>query len=104
MSSPVTLVFDIGKTNKKIFLFDEDLNQVYSEKMAFEETPDEDGVLSENLGALTEWVLDNTKKFLNHSEYDVTAVNFCTYGASLVHLNKEGEVIAPFYNYLKPFP
>ncbi|HTE11932.1 MAG TPA: FGGY family carbohydrate kinase, partial [Chitinophagaceae bacterium] len=32
------------------------------------------------------------------------ALNFSAYGASFVHIDKEGNPIAPLYNYLKPFP
>ncbi|HEX5169067.1 MAG TPA: FGGY family carbohydrate kinase, partial [Cyclobacteriaceae bacterium] len=31
-------------------------------------------------------------------------INFSTYGATLVHLDKNGEPVTPLYNYLKPFP
>ena len=34
----------------------------------------------------------------------VKAINFSTYGASFVHINKEGKPVAPLYNYLKAFP
>jgi L-fuculokinase len=37
-------------------------------------------------------------------DYQVKAINFSTYGASFVHVNAEGQPIAPLYNYLKPFP
>src|SRR5690606_31316494 len=32
------------------------------------------------------------------------ALNFSTYGASFVHLGSDGRVVAPLYNYLKPYP
>src|SRR5204863_1610969 len=37
-------------------------------------------------------------------EYDVKAVNFSGYGASLVHLNDFYKPLTALYNYLKPYP
>ena len=39
---------------------------------------------------------------LKSDKYDITAINFSTYGASLVHLDENGEVVTPLYNYTKP--
>lgn len=104
MKQAVTLIFDIGKTNKKLFLFDGQLNEIHREYTHFDEIVDDDGFPAEDLDTLSQWVLDSTAKYLNHDLYDVTAINFSTYGASMVHLDENGKVIAPFYNYLKPFP
>lgn len=97
-------VFDIGKTNKKLFLFDEEYRIVYEETMQFSEVKDEDGLLCEDFESLTAWIKEKYQKFLYSKEYDLKAVNFSTYGATLVHLNATGEVVAPLYNYLKPYP
>ncbi|SVB65319.1 uncharacterized protein METZ01_LOCUS218173, partial [marine metagenome] len=43
MQQKVTAVFDIGRTNKKFFLFDDDLKEVYREYIRFDEIVDEDG-------------------------------------------------------------
>jgi sugar (pentulose or hexulose) kinase len=104
MAKSVSLIFDIGKTNKKLFLFDGALNIIEQEYASFDETPDDEGFLSEDLNALTKWIKHSVDKVLNNPKYDLKTINFSTYGASLVHLDKDGNVIAPFYNYLKPFP
>ncbi|MEN8247388.1 MAG: FGGY family carbohydrate kinase [Bacteroidota bacterium] len=104
MATKVTLIFDIGKTNKKLFLFDKDNKEVYREYQRFEEIPDEDGFLSEDLPILVNWIKERAEFIVSNPDYDVTGINFSTYGASMVHLDKEGNVIAPFYNYLKTFP
>ena len=52
----VTAVFDIGKTNKKFFLFDKDYQEVYREYIRFDEIKDEDGYPTENLEALQKWL------------------------------------------------
>jgi sugar (pentulose or hexulose) kinase len=40
---------------------------------------------------------------LAENKFDITAINFSTYGASLVHLDEDGEVLTPLYNYTKSF-
>ena len=39
----IIAVFDIGKTNKKIFLFDKNFNIVFENSVRFEEIVDDDG-------------------------------------------------------------
>ena len=43
MRKEVVLIFDVGKTNKKILLFDRQLNILHEEEVLFQEIPDEDG-------------------------------------------------------------
>ncbi|MEN3322254.1 FGGY family carbohydrate kinase [Mariniflexile soesokkakense] len=98
----VTAVFDIGKTNKKFFLFDKNYKEVYKEYIHFDEIEDEDGFPTENLPALQTWLKSVFENILEASEYNVKAINFSTYGASFVHLDENGEVLTPLYNYTKP--
>ncbi len=101
---PAIAIFDIGKTNKKLFVFDEQYNILLEKAMQFDEIKDEDGDPCENLPALTHWVKTSISALTEHKKFLLTALNFSTYGASFVHLDQEGEPIAPLYNYLKPFP
>ena len=52
MGTSVILIFDIGKTNKKFFLFDEDLKVIVNQSRSFDEIPDDDGFLSEDLNEI----------------------------------------------------
>ena len=38
---------------------------------------------------------------LENDEFEVKAVNFSSYGASFVHIDHQGKVLAPLYNYTK---
>ncbi|GAA3654755.1 FGGY-family carbohydrate kinase [Flavivirga jejuensis] len=98
----VTAVFDIGKTNKKFFLFDKNYKEVYKEYIQFDEIKDEDGYPTENLQALQAWLKSVFEKILENAAYNVKAINFSTYGASFVHLDENGDVLTPLYNYTKP--
>ncbi len=100
----VTAVFDIGKTNKKFFLFDSDYKEVYKEYTVLEEIEDEDGYPTENLPELQKWLKDLFNRILSAKKYDIKAINFSTYGASFVYLDKKGNVLTHLYNYLKPLP
>jgi sugar (pentulose or hexulose) kinase len=101
---PIIAVFDIGKTNKKVFLFDEEYNMLLERSTPFAEIKDEDGDPCEDILALTQWVKRSLQEILSMREYTLKAVNFSTYGASFVHLDAEGQPVTPLYNYLKPYP
>ena len=101
---PVIAIFDVGKTNKKLFLFDEHYHIVYEKTLQFTEITDEDGDACENLEALTEWGRNSLKELTELNEFDIKALNFSAYGASFVHIDEEGKPVTPLYNYLKPFP
>ena len=104
MVQNVTVVFDIGKTNKKFFVFDEAFNELEREYIRFEEIPDDDGFAGEDLDKLVAWIFASFDKLLANDKYRIVNLNFSTYGASLVHLDQAGNRVTPFYNYLKPLP
>jgi sugar (pentulose or hexulose) kinase len=104
MSSPVILIFDVGKTNKKLLLFNEQYEIVYEESIQIKETKDEDDFPCEDVHALTDWIKNSFDKIINDKRFDVRATNFSAYGASFVNIDKNGKVITPLYNYLKPYP
>jgi sugar (pentulose or hexulose) kinase len=101
MKQKVTAVFDIGKTNKKFFLFDKNFKEVHKEYISFDEIVDEDGHPTENIHALHNWLKEVFNRILKAKEFDVKAINFSTYGASFVHLDENGEILTPLYNYTK---
>ncbi|HMP31381.1 MAG TPA: FGGY family carbohydrate kinase, partial [Saprospiraceae bacterium] len=102
MTKKVYIIFDIGKTNKKYFLFDENLSIVEQYIFKFEEIVDDDGYPCDDIIAISEWVRSSVTKVLANDLYQVLGLNFSTYGASLVNIDAMGEIVTPFYNYLKP--
>jgi sugar (pentulose or hexulose) kinase len=100
----VIAIFDIGKTNKKLFLFGETYQILWKKSSHLPETQDEDGDPCEDLNALCHWVQEAWAEVLALPAYQIRAVNFSAYGASFVYVDAEGQPIAPLYNYLKPFP
>jgi sugar (pentulose or hexulose) kinase len=100
----VIVIFDVGKTNKKISLFNEQYKLVFEESKKFAEIADEDGFPCEDVFALTEWIKESFDTLTKDERFEIKAVNFSGYGASFVYVDKVGKVIAPLYNYLKPYP
>ncbi|MGZ3872471.1 MAG: FGGY-family carbohydrate kinase [Mucilaginibacter sp.] len=101
---PVIAIFDVGKTNKKLFLFDENYKIVFEKSARFIETVDEDGFPCENIESLRLSVFDSLSQVFRLKQFDIKAVNFSAYGASLVYVDADGNPVCPLYNYLKPYP
>lgn len=97
-------VFDVGKTNKKLLVFDSSYRIVLEESVHIEEIVDEDGFTCENVAALILWITEKLDQALSLPGINIRAVNFSAYGASLVYIDGGGRVVAPLYNYLKPYP
>lgn len=76
MKTKVTTVFDIGRTNKKFFLFKEDFQEVYREYTRFDEIIDEDSYPTEKLQVLEVWAKEVFDRMLDFPEYDIEALNF----------------------------
>jgi len=101
---PVIAIFDIGKTNKKLLLFNAAYKLVYEESTQLAEITDEDGFACEDVAALTAWIKNSFDKILQDERFAVKAVNFSAYGASFVHVDEALQPCLPLYNYLKPYP
>ncbi len=101
---PVIAVFDIGKTNKKFFLFDEQYKIVLERSHQFAEITDENGDACDDLASLTHWAKQTFAEALSLPGYTIRALNFTAYGASFVHVDSCGNPVTQLYNYLKPFP
>jgi sugar (pentulose or hexulose) kinase len=101
---PVIAIFDVGKTNKKLFLFNEQYEIVHEENVRIADTNDEDGDACDDVHALTNWVNSSLGKILPDNRYAVRAINFSSFGASFVHVDETGAPVLPLYSYLKPFP
>ena len=100
----VIAVFDVGKTNKKFLLFDTGLNIVHNEEKTFAEIHDDDGFESDDIEGIISWMKSRLLDVIRSGDYLVRALNFTSYGASLMHLDDRGNTVTPLYNYLKPMP
>ncbi|EPR70454.1 Rhamnulokinase RhaK in alpha-proteobacteria [Winogradskyella psychrotolerans RS-3] len=98
----VIAVIDIGKTNKKILLFNEEFDVVYRNATRFDEVSDEDDYPCDDIESIENWIQNEIKRIQAEGDYAIKAINFSTHGASLIYLDDQGNRITPLYNYLKP--
>ena len=103
-SIPVIAIFDVGKTNKKLFLFDSQYKIVYEKSAKFSETQDEDGDECDDLESLRISIFNSLQEVISMEEFSIKAINFSSYGASLVYIDENGNSLTPLYNYLKKYP
>jgi sugar (pentulose or hexulose) kinase len=102
MKEPVIAIFDIGKTNKKLLLFNEDLKVIFELEEKFAQVTDDDGFECDDIDRIERWIKDSVASLVRSDEFDLRAVNFATYGATIAYLGEKGERLTPVYNYLKP--
>ena len=94
------VVFDVGKTHKKCFVFSLNLKLLFQKSIQVDEIPDEDGFESDDLKTTLEWMEGLLEQLL--IKYAVKTVNFSAHGASFVLIDYNGNPLLPMYNYLKP--
>ncbi len=93
-----TLIFDIGKTNKKALVFDKDYQVIEEKQTTFDEVGDIDGEPTDDMTKIELWM---QKILRGYKNLDITHINFATYGATIAHLDSKGKLIANPFNYLK---
>ncbi len=97
----VIAVFDIGKTNKKVLLFDSRFKVVFQQEDKFPVILDDDGFECDDINLISDWIYNTLIDIAKGDKYTLVGVNFSTYGASLMFLDNEGKPLTPVYNYLK---
>ena len=102
MKKECCLVFDVGKTNQKYFLFDADYKILAREKVTIPKIEDEDGHSAENIQEIVSWMKESFDTLLATETLEIHKVSFSGFGATLIHLDEKGEVVAPVYDYHKP--
>lgn len=102
MKETVIAIYDIGKTNKKIILFNEDYKIVSETEEKFAEIQDDDGFECDDIEHIEHWIKESLGRLAHSDKYELKAVNFTTYGATLVYIDEKGNRLTPVYNYLKP--
>jgi sugar (pentulose or hexulose) kinase len=79
-------VLDIGKTNKKFVLFNEDLEPVEIRKTNIETYRSPDGFDLEDVETIEQWMLEELKRAAQ--QYPVRMISISTHGASVVCVGK----------------
>jgi len=95
-------VLDIGKTNKKFVLFNEDLEPVEIRKTNIETYRSPDGFDLEDVEAIEQWMLEELKRAAQ--QYPVRMISISTHGASVVCVGKDGKLVVPPLAYTNEVP
>lgn len=97
MKQDVIAVLDIGKTNKKVLIYDDKLKILDKQTKAFGEVDDGSGMKLEQPEAAFEWFISILKDF--SSKYNVRAISVTTHGAMGVCVDGDGNITCPPYAY-----
>ncbi len=89
-------VFDVGKTNKKVMIYDDRLGLVDSVYRAFP-TEDRDGVEIEPIEKIAAWLRTELAAF--GRRYPIRAVSVTTHGAAFACLDRQGRLALPVVSY-----
>lgn len=89
-------VVDVGKTNKKILVYDQDLQPVAECLQRFEEHDCGD-YRSDNVSSFVDWMLDSLAEF--GRKYNIRAISVSTHGATFVAIDETGGHALPPISY-----
>ncbi len=95
------LVFDVGKTNKKLLVFDENLKIVDSLYTRFD-SYEKDGVFFYDMTDVKTWLFSGIKEL--GAKYPIKAISITTHGATWAPLDGEGNDVMPVIDYVTPVP
>ncbi len=87
------IVLDVGKTNKKVLVFDRHLRILEKESKDIGELTDQAGLKLEQPQAVFEWFLDRLKFFSGC--YSISAISITTHGAMGVCVDSNGDITCP---------
>ncbi len=89
-------VLDIGKTNKKLLVFNEKIEVIDTAVKSVPPT-EENGIRVENVPALLEWFYETLKGFA--AQYPIRAIGCSAHGAAFVGVDAQGNQAVPLVDY-----
>ncbi len=99
MAKPVVAVLDVGKTNKKVALYDSVFDVVAEDHASFE-SYEWEGLEVENTDAMIEWFRQALKSAA--AQHDIRAIAVSAHGATFALLDERGELALPVIAYTSP--
>ncbi|NOY09364.1 MAG: carbohydrate kinase [Spirochaetes bacterium] len=92
----VIAAFDIGKTNKKIILFDENLKVLTSSYSSFP-TLKRGNLEVEDIEGIEQWIINSLSAY--SGEYPIKVISISTHGAAFVGTGENGRPSLPVVSY-----
>ena len=96
MKPETIAVLDVGKTNKKVLIYDLKFNVLESSKESFPEV-EKDGLQLEQPDAVFNWLCQTLSQF--SEKYAIKALSVTTHGATIVCVDQAGNLTAPPLSY-----
>ncbi len=96
MKQTVIAVLDVGKTNKKVRIYDRSFTVLAEERAAFEQQYQEGVELDDAAGLLT-WFRGALKQFA--TQYEIRTIAITTHGATCAFLDETGQLAYPVISY-----
>ncbi|HLF35216.1 MAG TPA: FGGY family carbohydrate kinase [Cyclobacteriaceae bacterium] len=90
-------VLDLGKTNKKLVVFDQDLRMLAEEKTVIGEY-EENGIKFDNLPEIEKWFIKSLRKF-TRTFTNIMSISISTHGATFVCIGADGKPSVPEISY-----
>lgn len=97
METHAIIILDIGKTNKKVLVFDRQLKILEKDSKIFGEVTDQAGLKLEQPQAVFDWFLNRLKFFSDR--YSISAISITTHGAMGVCVDLNGDITCPPLSY-----
>ncbi len=89
-------VIDIGKTNKKILIYDSGLKLIDTRIKRFEEIS-KDGIQYDDVEGLWQWIIDTLREL--GGIYSIRVISVSAHGATFVTVDENGEIAVPEISY-----
>jgi len=96
------VVFDIGKTNKKIVLYNSELRLIFKESTQILEKEVVVGgekLYCDDIEKIESWLFEKLTRLFSSQNYNIKAISITTHGATIVWLDKEGKLLLPVISY-----
>ncbi len=90
------VVLDIGKTNKKLIVYDQSLHQLKSEYAEFPSFK-RDGIEIEDSDAACAWFVQKLREV--SSDFDIASISVTTHGATFACVDESGNLCVPVISY-----
>ena len=100
----VSLILDIGKSNTRLFLFDAELNIVHETRSYFPLIQGKDGLVFDDFESIYSWFLRQLKLIGDDRQFCIRAINVCSFGATMAHIDEKGELLHPLIAYTSAVP
>lgn len=96
------LVVDVGKTNKKVILYNTKLEILEEVKKSIDPIQDENGMEWEQIDAILDFVLSHCYQY--SSKYDISSISFSAHGGTLAALDETGKEVIQVMSYTSDAP